>query len=81
MARVTIEDCLEKVPNRFALVHMAAKRVRQFYRGAPCLVKADNKEIVVALREIAQGKIVPSRPLPALPSKSKRLKGPGQGTT
>ena len=67
MARVTIEDCLEKVPNRFALVHMAAKRVRQFYRGAPALVKADNKEIVIALREIAAGKIVPVQPLPALP--------------
>ncbi len=67
MARVTIEDCLQKVPNRFALVHMAAKRVRQFYRGAPSLVKADNKEVVMALREIAQGKLVPSHVLPALP--------------
>src|SRR4030043_41942 len=35
MARVTIEDCLEKVPTRFGLVHLAAKRVRQLYRGAP----------------------------------------------
>ena len=69
MARVTIEDCLQKVPNRFALVHMAARRVRQFYKGAPTLVKADNKEIVVALREIAQGKIVATTPLPALPEK------------
>ncbi|MEW6387665.1 MAG: DNA-directed RNA polymerase subunit omega [Thermodesulfobacteriota bacterium] len=67
MARVTIEDCLERVPNRFALVHMAAKRVRQFYRGAPALVKADNKEIVIALREIAAGKIVSVQPVPALP--------------
>jgi DNA-directed RNA polymerase subunit omega len=67
VARVTIEDCLEKVPNRFALVHMTAKRVRQFYRGAPALVKADNKEIVIALREIAAGKILPVQPLPALP--------------
>jgi len=67
VARVTIEDCLERVPNRFALVHMAAKRVRQFYRGAPALVKADNKEIVIALREIAAGKIVLVQPLPALP--------------
>lgn len=69
MARVTIEDCLEKVPNRFALVHMAAKRVRQFYKGAPALVKADNKEIVMALREVARGKVVATTPLPALPEK------------
>lgn len=69
MARVTIEDCLEKVPTRFGLVHLAAKRVRQIYRGAPTLVKVDNKEIVVALREIAAGKIVPTKPLPALPEK------------
>ncbi len=67
MARVTIEDCLRQVHNRFALVHLAAKRVRQLYRGAPVLVKADNKEIVIALREIAQAKIVSTTPLPALP--------------
>jgi DNA-directed RNA polymerase subunit omega len=65
MARVTIEDCLEQVPTRFGLVHLAAKRVRQLYRGAPVLVRGDNKEIVMALREIAAGKIVPSKPLPA----------------
>jgi DNA-directed RNA polymerase subunit omega len=38
MARVTIEDCLEKVDNRFALVHLAAKRVRQLNKGAPVLL-------------------------------------------
>jgi DNA-directed RNA polymerase subunit omega len=67
MARVTIEDCLEKVPTRFGLVHLAAKRVRQIYRGAPVLVKGDNKEIVMALREIAAGKVIPEKPLQALP--------------
>jgi DNA-directed RNA polymerase subunit omega len=67
MARVTIEDCLEKVPTRFGLVHLAAKRVRQLYRGAPVLVKGDNKEIVMALREIAAAKIVPRKPLKVLP--------------
>jgi DNA-directed RNA polymerase subunit omega len=66
MARVTIEDCLELVPTRFGLVHLAAKRVRQLYRGAPLLVRGDNKEIVMALREIAAGKIVPSKPLPVI---------------
>jgi DNA-directed RNA polymerase subunit omega len=70
MARVTIEDCLRQVPNRFALIHLAAKRVRQFYKGAPALVKSDNKEIVVALREIAKGLIIPTEPMPALPEKT-----------
>ena len=69
MARVTIEDCLQRVPTRFGLVHLAAKRVRQFYRGAPVMVKGDNKEIVMALREIAAGRIVPGGPLPGLPEK------------
>lgn len=58
MARVTIEDCLDKVPNRFMLVHMAAKRVRQIREGAEFLVKsADNEDVVTALREIAAGKV------------------------
>ena len=70
MARVTIEDCLRQVPNRFALIHLAAKRVRQFHKGAPALVKSDNKEIVVAFREIAAAKIVPTEPMPALPEKT-----------
>jgi len=64
MARVTIEDCLDQVPTRFGLVHLAAKRVRQLYRGAPVLVRGDNKEIVMAMREIAAGKVIPAKPLP-----------------
>jgi DNA-directed RNA polymerase subunit omega len=67
MARVTIEDCLEQVPTRFGLVHLTAKRVRQIYHGAPVLVKGDNKEIVMALREIAAAKVVPTHPLKSLP--------------
>ncbi|AMM40641.1 RNA polymerase, omega subunit [Candidatus Desulfofervidus auxilii] len=59
MARVTIEDCLKKVNNRFAIVHMAVKRVLQLREGARPLVECDNKEIVVALREIAAGKVKP----------------------
>lgn len=72
MARVTIEDCLEKVDNRFALVHLGAKRVRQIYKGAPVLLeeKVKNKEIVVALREIAAGKIGALKPRKALPDQS-----------
>lgn len=59
MARITVEDCLRKVDNRFALIHLAAKRVRQLRKGAEPLVKAKNKDIVIALREIAAGKIYP----------------------
>ena len=55
MARVTVEDCLEKVPNRFALVVLAAERARQIARGAVPLVDCDNKPAVTSLREIAAG--------------------------
>ena len=55
MARVTVEDCLDKVHNRFALVVLAAERARQIARGATPLVECDNKPAVTALREIAAG--------------------------
>ena len=56
MARVTIEDCLQKVNNRFILVHLGAKRVIQLRKGSTPLVDAPkNKEVVLALREIAAG--------------------------
>ena len=56
MARVTVEDCLEMVENRFALVHLATKRARQLTAGArPLLEAPGNKEVVTALREIADG--------------------------
>ena len=58
MARVTIEDCLKKMNNRFMLVHLGAKRVIQLRKGAKPLADAPkNKEIVLALREIAAGEI------------------------
>jgi len=58
LARVTVEDCLEKVPNRFMLVHMASKRVRQIRDGAEFVVQsANNEDVVTALREIASGKV------------------------
>jgi DNA-directed RNA polymerase subunit omega len=57
VARVTVEDCLEKVPNRFALVVIAADRARQISNGARPLVKCDNKSGVSALREIAEGRV------------------------
>jgi DNA-directed RNA polymerase subunit omega len=58
MARVTVEDCLDKVDNRFLLVMLASKRVKQLYKGARPLIenRADNKNVVLALREIAAGK-------------------------
>ena len=60
MARITVEDCLQKVNNRFAVIHLAAKRVRQLRKGAQPLVVAKNRDIVVALREIAAGKVYPT---------------------
>ena len=58
MARVTIEDCLENVDNRFILVHMANKRTRQLYKGIKPLVDAEsNRAIVKALREVAARKV------------------------
>ncbi|MEM9487870.1 MAG: DNA-directed RNA polymerase subunit omega [Myxococcota bacterium] len=57
MARVTVEDCLEKIPNRFALVILAAERARQLARGQDALVHCDNKPAVTALREIASGNV------------------------
>ena len=55
MARITVEDCLQKVNNRFALIHMASKRVRQLRKGAEPKITAKNRDIVVSLREIAAG--------------------------
>ena len=59
MARITIEDCLRKIDNRFLLVNMVAKRVRQIREGSDYLVSSPkNEDIVVALREVAAGKII-----------------------
>ncbi len=57
MARVTIEDCLEQVPNRFSLIHLAFQRVKQLRSGDSPGIQSKNKEVVVALREIAAGKV------------------------
>ncbi|WP_395685754.1 DNA-directed RNA polymerase subunit omega [Aestuariivirga sp.] len=59
MARVTVEDCIDKLPNRFELVLLAAHRARTISQGAPITVDRDNdKNPVVALREIADSTIV-----------------------
>ena len=56
MARITVEDCLEHIPNRFELIHIAAKRVKQMAKGSKPLVQhPHNKLAVLALREIAAG--------------------------
>ncbi|MFN0063669.1 MAG: DNA-directed RNA polymerase subunit omega [Myxococcaceae bacterium] len=58
MARVTVEDCLDLVDNRFALVQLAAKRSRQLMAGArPVLDISKNKPCVLSLREVATGKV------------------------
>ncbi len=57
MARITVEDCLDRVDNRFGLIHLAANRVRQLRKGAEPLVVCKNRDTVVALREIAAGKV------------------------
>lgn len=58
MARVTVEDCVDKVTNRFDLVLVAAQRARQISAGAPLEVERDNdKNAVVSLREIAEEKV------------------------
>ena len=56
MARITVEDCIQRVPNRFHLVQMAAIRAKQIKRGSHSMIPAgENKEVVTALREIAAG--------------------------
>ena len=59
MARITCEDCLAQIgdDNRFNLIHLAVKRIRQHRHGEPFLVNGKNKEIVMTLREIAADKV------------------------
>jgi DNA-directed RNA polymerase subunit omega len=59
-----VEDCLKKVPNRFQLVNMVARRVRQIREGSDYLVSSPkNEDVVISLREIAAGRIVSRAPL------------------
>jgi DNA-directed RNA polymerase subunit omega len=57
MARITVEDCLANVENRFQLVLLAAKRAKQLLKGSRPLLDSENKEVVTALREIADSKV------------------------
>ncbi len=75
MARVSIEDCLVAIENRFALVAVASHRTRQLMAGKAPLVKTKNKEAVTALREIADGLIgtAPRKDLPKPRDEGERL--------
>lgn len=58
MARITVEDCLDRIPNRFSLVMLVAKRAKQLLRGSDPVVQfANNKYVVTALREVANGNV------------------------
>ena len=57
MARVTVEDCLEKISNRFELSILVSKRVKQLLRGDEPLISTKNKYVVTSLREVAAGKV------------------------
>jgi DNA-directed RNA polymerase subunit omega len=57
MARITVEDCLDNVSSRFELVMLASIRAKQLLKGAKPVVESDNRDIVIALREIAAGKV------------------------
>jgi len=70
VARITCEDCLEEIGdhNRFNLIHLAVKRVKQHRQGEPFLVEGKNQEIVMTLREIAAGEVSMSN-IEGLPDK------------
>lgn len=60
MARITVEDCIQKINNRFALVLTAGRRTKQLMAGSKFLGKpSENKHVVNSLREIAEGKVRP----------------------
>ncbi len=70
MARITVEDCMDKVENRFELVHLSAKRAKQLLKGTRPLVKSTNREVVTALREIADNQVrFEKKPAPAVEDK------------
>jgi DNA-directed RNA polymerase subunit omega len=57
MARITVEDCLQKVNNRFTVIHMASQRVRQLRKGSEPTITSKNRDVVISLREIASGNV------------------------
>lgn len=83
MARITVEDCIDRITNRFELVLLATKRARQITRGSTPLVEVENdKPTVIALREIAAGKIDPeilNEMVEEVQEEDDLLAGPGPG--
>ncbi len=73
MARITVEDCLKKVDNRFALVMVGVKRSKQLYAGADPLVECDNREIITSLREVAAGQVKSKEPEEIEEKKAEKL--------
>ncbi|BDD86925.1 DNA-directed RNA polymerase subunit omega [Desulfofustis limnaeus] len=73
MARITVEDCLQKIGDgeRFNLIHLAVQRIKQHRQGEPYLVDGKNKEVVMSLREIASGKVTPDN-IDSLPGEEGR---------
>jgi len=68
LARITVQDCLAKIPNRFQLIHAASKRVKQLAKGSrPVVAHPNNKPAVIALREIAAGLVGVEHPETPLP--------------
>jgi DNA-directed RNA polymerase subunit omega len=57
MARITVDDCIDKIPNRFELTLAATYRARQLAQGSQSLVESKNKAVITALREIEAGKV------------------------
>ena len=75
MARITVEDCLDKIDdhNRFNLIHLTVRRIKQHRQGEPFLVKGKNKEIVMTLREIASSEVTVEN-VESLPDAYKQIK-------
>lgn len=73
MARITVEDCLQKIGDgeRFNLIHLAVQRIKQHRQGEPYLVDGKNKEVAMSLREIASGKVTPDN-IDSLPGEERR---------
>lgn len=63
MARISIEDCLDRINNRFALVHLVSERAKQLLKGSIPLIQCDNKDVVTSLREVATNNIALAKTL------------------
>ena len=80
MARITVEDCLERLPdgNRFALIHLVVERIRQHRKGEPYLAEGKNKDVVMTLREVAEGKVTLDNIRDLAPKKKQKKPAPAE---